>query len=93
MIFYRTLTATARIAAVDIALWDPIVAVRPRKPFVRYLRTMQNLNTPPKRRDVKRESDPTTADEPAKRGTMRRGVKGGSDGTQPLVWYPIEIRE
>ena len=34
-----------------------IVAVRPRQPFVRYFRTMQRLNTPPKRRGVKGGSD------------------------------------
>jgi hypothetical protein len=36
-----------------------IVAVRPRKPFVRYFRTMGRLNTPPRRRGVKGGSDGT----------------------------------
>ena len=36
-----------------------IVAVRPRKPFVRYFRTMQRLNTPRRRRGVKGGSDGT----------------------------------
>ena len=36
-----------------------IVAVRPRQPFVRYFRTMQRLNTPPRGRGVNSGSDGT----------------------------------
>jgi hypothetical protein len=50
---------------------------------VRYFRTMQSLNIPPRRRGVKRASDGTTADEPAKRGTMRGVSKAGATGLEP----------
>ena len=59
-----------------------IVAVRPRKPFVRYFRELQARNTPPRRRGDERGSDARGPKTAANRSTMRRGLKGGSDGTR-----------